>query len=248
MDDAVIHYGAFLLATFTGAVVSGLAGFAFAPIIASIWLHILTPVETVTLIAAFGLIVQGAGSWRVRHALDWRRLAPFLIGAAGGIPLGIAILQWADVRHVKTAVGAFLVLFAAYSLLRPSLAPVQTGGKALDGAVGFVNGVLAGIAGIPGILVVMWATLRRWPNDVQRAVFQPLALASFAIITVLLGASGTITTRTIKLFFLGLPILLAGTWLGLRLYGRLDQDNFRRIVLALLALSGLLLVIPPLRS
>ena len=59
MDDAVIHYGAFLLATFAGAVVSGLAGFAFAPIIASIWLHILTPVETVTLIA--GLRPDRAG-------------------------------------------------------------------------------------------------------------------------------------------------------------------------------------------
>ena len=132
--------------------------------------------------------------------------------------------------------------------VRPSLAPVQTGGKALDGVVGFINGVLAGIAGIPGILVVMWATLRRWPNDVQRAVFQPLALASFALITILLERERDDHRRTIKLFFLGLPVLLAGTWLGLRLYGRLDQDNFRRIVLALLALSGLLLVIPPLRS
>ena len=90
----------------------------------------------------------------------------------------------------------------------------------------------------------MWATLRRWPNDAQRAVFQPLALASFAIIALLLGTSGAITARTIKLFFLGLPFLLAGTWLGLKLYGRLDQQKFRFIVLVLLAVSGLLLVIP----
>jgi hypothetical protein len=40
---------------------------------------------------------------------------------------------------------------------------------------------------------------------------------------------------------------LAGTWLGLRLYGRLNPDSFRRIVLVLLALSGVLLIIPPMQ-
>ncbi|MGD9768638.1 MAG: sulfite exporter TauE/SafE family protein [Pseudolabrys sp.] len=247
MDHAVLYYAIFLFATFTASLVSSLAGFAFAPIIAAIWLHILTPVETVTLIAAFGLIVQGAGIWRFRHALDWRRLAPFVIGAAGGIPLGVAILQWADIRQVKAAVGILLVLFGVYGLVRPSLAPVKTGGKTLDGAIGFINGVLAGVAGIPGILVVMWATLRRWPSDVQRAVFQPLAFASFALIILLLGTSGQISVHSIKLFFVGLPVLLAGTWLGLRLYGRLNPESFRRLVLILLTLSGALLIIPPMQ-
>jgi len=240
----IAHYAIFLLATFAASFVSSLAGFAFAPIIAAIWLHILTPVETVTLIAAFGLIVQSVGVWKFRHALDWRRLAPFLIGAAFGIPLGITVLRWANVQQVKAGVGVVLVLFALYSLARPALKPVRDGGPLLDGTIGFVNGVLAGVAGIPGILVVMWATLRRWPSDVQRAVFQPLALASFAMITLLLGTSGAITAETVTHFLTGLPVLLAGTWLGLRLYGKLDQESFRRIVLVLLLLAGVLLVVP----
>jgi uncharacterized protein len=240
----IIHYAIFLFATFAASFVSSLAGFAFAPIVAAIWLHLLTPVETVTLITGFGLIVQGTGVWKFRHALEWRRLAPFVIGAVPGIPLGVAILQWADVRQLKAGIGVFLVLFSLYSLLRPSLAPIERGGKVLDGVVGFLNGVLAGVAGIPGILVVMWTTLRRWPSDVQRAVFQSFAVASFAMIALWLGSSGAITVETIKLFFLGLPALLAGMWLGLRFYGRLDQDNFRRIVLVLLLLAGLLLVVP----
>ena len=45
-----------------------------------------------------------------------------------------------------------------------------------------------------------------------------------------------------------LPVLVAGTWLGLKLYGRLDEAGFRRIVLLLLLLSGCLLVIQPLRQ
>jgi len=42
---------------------------------------------------------------------------------------------------------------------------------------------------------------------------------------------------------LGLPCLIAGTWLGLKLFGRIDEATFRKIVLALLFVSGVLLVV-----
>jgi uncharacterized membrane protein YfcA len=44
---------------------------------------------------------------------------------------------------------------------------------------------------------------------------------------------------TIKLFLIGLPALLAGSWLGLKLYGRLEEATFRNVVLVLLLASGL---------
>jgi uncharacterized membrane protein YfcA len=59
-----------------------------------------------------------------------------------------------------------------------------------------------------------------------------------------LGAKGAVSTDIVWLFLLGLPALLAGTWLGLVLYGRLDEASFRRIVLVLLLVAGGLLVIP----
>jgi len=37
-------------------------------------------------------------------------------------------------------------------------------------------------------------------------------------------------------------MLLLGTWLGLRLYGRLDETRFRNLVLMLLLASGVSLV------
>jgi uncharacterized membrane protein YfcA len=40
--------------------------------------------------------------------------------------------------------------------------------------------------------------------------------------------------------------LLAGTWLGLRLYGHLDEAGFRKLVLVLLLVSGLALIAPAL--
>jgi uncharacterized protein len=248
MDDAFLRYALFLLATFAAAFVAGLSGFAFGLLAAAIWLHILTPLQTTTLIIAFGLVVQAISVWKLRHALDWMRLWPFVLGAALGVPLGVAILGWADARQVQAGVGIFLVLYSVHALVRPTLAPVRSGGIGLDAGVGFLNGALAGVTGLAGILVVIWCGLRGWSKDVQRAVFQPAAIATFAMTALWFGAKGAIALDSVTLFLLGLPVLLAGTWLGLKLYGRVDEASFRRIVLALLLLSGLLLIIASLRT
>ncbi|HXO70846.1 MAG TPA: sulfite exporter TauE/SafE family protein [Bradyrhizobium sp.] len=243
MDVFSLDLVIFLIATFAGALVAGLSGFAFALVAASIWLYILTPLQTTTLIIAFGLIVQGYMVWKLRHALDWRRLWPFVAGAAIGVPLGISILGWANPAYVRAGVGLFLVLYSLYALLRPSLPPVTQGGAAADAAVGFANGVLGGITGIAGILVTIWCGLRGWPKDQQRAVFQPAAVAVFAMSAVWLGVKGAVSADILRLFLFGLPALLVGTWLGMKLYGRLDEAAFRKVVLVLLLASGVALML-----
>ena len=80
MDGMTLELPLFLLATFAGALVAGLSGFAFGLVVSAIWLYILTPLQTATLIIAFGLIVQGYSVWKLRGALDWRKLWPFVAG------------------------------------------------------------------------------------------------------------------------------------------------------------------------
>ena len=69
-------------------------------------------------------------------------------------------------------------------------------------------------------------------------------MAIFLGTALLLGGTGTVTPDTVRLFLIGLPALLAGSWLGLRLYGKLDEAAFRKVVLVLLLVSGLALVAP----
>jgi uncharacterized membrane protein YfcA len=243
MDGIPLELPIFLLATFAGALVAGLSGFAFGLVAASIWLYVLSPLQTATLIIAFGLIVQGFAAWKLRRALDWKKLWPFVAGAALGVPVGVTILTWANPAHARMGVGAFLVLYSLYALFRPAINPVKAGGAAVDAGVGFLNGVLGGITGLAGILVTIWCGLRGWPKDVQRTVFQPVAVATFLMSALWIGARGAITADTIKLFLIGLPALLAGTWLGLKLFGRLDEAMFRKVVLALLLASGVVLIV-----
>ena len=246
MDATILNVAIYLTVTFAAALVTGVAGFAFGLVAAGVWLHILTPMQTATLIIAFGLVVQGISVWKLRHALRWSRLWPFLLGAAFGVPLGVAILGWARPDYVRVTVGVVLVLYSTYSLARPAMKPVKAGGATADAGVGFLNGILGGLTGLAGILTTIWCGLRGWPKDEQRAIFQPIGVAIFAMSGLWLGINGAISTDTVWFFGIGLPALLAGTWLGLRLYGHLDEAGFRKLVLVLLLVSGLALVVPAL--
>jgi uncharacterized membrane protein YfcA len=242
MDGFPLELPIFLLATFAGALVAGLSGFAFGLVAASIWLYILSPLQSATLIVAFGLIVQGYSVWKLRHALDWKKLWPFIAGAAVGVPVGVTVLTWSNPAIVRAGVGVFLVLYSLYAFFRPPLKPIKGGGAAADAGVGFLNGMLGGMTGLAGILVTIWSGLRGWPKDQQRTIFQPVAVAIFLMSALWLGAKGAVTSDTIKLFAAGLPVLIAGTWLGLKLYGRLDEASFRKVVLVLLFVSGVVLI------
>jgi uncharacterized protein len=243
MDVSLLDIGIFLIATFAGALTSGVTGFAFGLVVSALWLHILTPLQTATLVIAYGLIVAGYAVIRLRHALKWGRLWPFVLGAAFGVPVGVAVLGWADPAHVRAATGAFLIVYSLYALLRPTLKPVEHGGAAADAGVGFLNGVLGGMTGLAGILVTIWCTVRGWPKDEQRAVFQPVAVSIFIMSAAWLGAKGALSGDIVKLFLIGLPALALGTWVGFKLYGRLDDAAFRKVVLVLLLISGATLLI-----
>jgi uncharacterized membrane protein YfcA len=137
--------------------------------------------------------------------------------------------------------GLLLVVFSVYGLARPRLKARQ-GGKIGDSLVGIASGLVGASTGLAGLPVIVWSTVRGWPKDEQRAVFQPVVVAIFAMTLLWFGGKGMLTTDIIRLFLLGLPPVVLGTWLGLKLYGTLDESRFRSIVLILLLISGLTLL------
>ena len=73
-------------------------------------------------------------------------------------------------------------------------------------------------------------------------MFQPVGVATFAMSAAWLGGQGSFSRDVIWLFILGLPALLVGSWAGLKLYDKLDEAQFRKIVLVLLLVSGVVLL------
>src|SRR5262245_17759162 len=163
MGVLTLNLAFFLLATFAAALVAGLAGFAFGLVAAAVWLHILTPVQTATLIIAFGLIVQGFAVWKLRRALQWSRLWPFLLGGLLGVPLGVAVLGFANPDYMRAGVGVLLIAYSIHGLARPAMKPVVAGARA-DAGAGRLDGILGGAPGLAGIVGTRWGALRGGPT------------------------------------------------------------------------------------
>jgi hypothetical protein len=99
-----------------------------------VWLHFLPPAQTTALIVAYGLIVPRLSVWKLRRSIKLSRLLPFLIGGAIGVPIGVELLHWTSPATLRFSVGAVLILFSLYTLVRPQLAPV-TAGPPADGGL-----------------------------------------------------------------------------------------------------------------
>jgi uncharacterized membrane protein YfcA len=127
-------------------------------------------------------------------------------------------------------------------LLAGQLPPLRGGGRLADGVIGLMSGIMSGLAGLSGVLPALWCTLRRWDKDVQRAMFQSFNLVMHVVALASYAWRGILTVEVGGIFVVMLPAILLPTWLGARLYDRISEAMFRTLVLALLLISGCVLV------
>lgn len=239
-DITVVLVGAFL-----ASVVAGSSGFAFGLIGSAIWLHVLPPDRVVPLVVTCSMLLNLAMVWRLRREIRPRLLWPFLAGALIGVPIGVASLHRMDPELVRRGVGALLLIYSIYMLRRPNMPAVRLGmvsGRIADGAVGLLGGFMGGATSLNGIFPTMWCGLRSWTKTEQRGVFQPYILIVHAITLLWLGGVGGLDMRTGRDVLLCAPALLIGGWLGFKLFHRVSDDGFRKVILMLFLISGLSLV------
>ena len=244
-ESTPLFLSLFLISTFIGSLTSGLTGFAAGLVVSGVWLQILTPQQTAVLIACYGVVNQSYAVWKLRRAFSFARIIPFIAGGLIGVPLGTMLVAVVHPSTVKLVVGILLICYSLYGLFRPALKAVPSNGP-IDTGMGMLNGVLGGLTGLGGVVVTIWVQLRGWPTDVQRSVFQPVIFTTMAMTVAANAAGGAFTFDVLKLFLLGLPALGAGLWLGMRLYGHLDDAAFRKAILGLLLFSGVSLLLTPL--
>jgi hypothetical protein len=236
MDGFV--FALFAFAALVGGFVSGFSGFAMGLVVSGVWLHIITPIQTATLIAGYGLLTQGYGIFKLRHTLDWRKAWPLALGTVVGIPIGVSILTYLNPTYLRFDVGVLLELYAIYGLTRPAFAPMKIGIGA-DLAIGISNGLLGGLTGLGGVISTISCQWRGWPKEMQRAVL----FIAFVVISISQATAGSITRDTLALYVLGIPFMVAGLWAGFKLFGRIDDETFRKTVLVLLLFAGLSLIV-----
>jgi len=114
--------------------------------------------------------------------------------------------------------------------------PIVTGGGRLaDAVVGFTGGVMGGMASLSGPAPVIWAQLRGWNMHEQRGVNQPFNMAVLALAGRHRRHRGLPQTRVPHLRRVRPANHPDRRPPRLSLYGKVDERQFRIIVLGLLA-------------
>jgi uncharacterized membrane protein YfcA len=233
---AVLWLGALL-----GGIAAGGSGFAFGLAASSIWLHRIDPVHSAVLVTACGVLLHLTTIWQQRHHIAFDRLWPFVAGGIAGIPIGVHFLAHTDTATLKAVLGVFLLAFGTYALTAPRLHTIKAGGRAADAGVGFVGGVLGGLGGYSGVLPTIWTQLRGWSKEKARGVYQPYVIVMHGV--ALAGILWVAFDRAaVIMLLMVLAPLLLGTWIGWRLYGKLNDLRFRQALAVLLVASGSTLV------
>src|SRR5689334_25250194 len=98
---------AFVAVGLVAAFASGLAGFAFALLALSLWIHVVPARDAVPIVVASSLVIQTMAMWRLRRRLRLDLLWPFLVGGFIGVPFGAELMRHADPVIFRKCVGVF---------------------------------------------------------------------------------------------------------------------------------------------
>ena len=200
------------------------------------------PVDTAAPIAALVSITVAA----VAIAQDWRHIhlrsaGRLFLATAVGTPLGLWALHALDEHLVKLVLGAVVMAFSLFALMRRRQAALHDDRHAW--IFGFGAGVLGGAYGMNGPPLVVYGALRGWSPQHFRATLQGYFLPASLMTMAGYGLTGLWTPSVTRDYLLALPAVLVATLLGRMLNKRLSGQAFVRCLYAGLALIGAMLLV-----
>jgi uncharacterized membrane protein YfcA len=229
-----------ILGGLAGGFINGFSGTGTALFAMGFLLNVLEPRQAVAVVALISVLAGLQGAWLVRAAIlaNPARLLRFLLPGLAGVPVGISLLAYVDAQSLRLLVAVFLISYGAYFGFRRALPRFERQTPFVDASVGLASGVLGGLASLSGTLPAIWLSLRPWPKAEVRAVMQPFNLGILATTVAMLAYGGAYTAATWLALGVALPAGLAAAQVGLWLFKKVSDDQFRRILIIMCLALG----------
>lgn len=233
-----------LLGAAAGGLINGLAGFGTALFALGFWLHILPPAHAVATVVVMGFVSGLQGLWIVRAAIkaEPRRLARFILPGLLGIPLGVAVLALISAEFLTITIAVFMLLYGSFFAFRRTLPKLSRTYPGVDVFIGFLGGILGGAASLSGALPTMWCAMYPWAKSETRAVLQPYNVVILGLTMVTFALTGIYDADLLKLIAIALPVTMVFAQIGITLFKRLSDNQFRRLIIGLMFVSGFILM------
>lgn len=226
---------------FAAHVVFGLAGFGVGLVAMAFLPFIMTPATAVVLMTAYAMIFTVVLFVPLRRDFTPRAIVGLLVGSIIGTPAGIWILAVAPPDVLNRLIGLMLVVVVALEFA--GRFPRRLTAPGWGVGAGVLSGLIGGAVGLPGPPLVVYAATQDWSPRTFKANVQAFFIVNQGVILAGYWFAGLLTAEVVRLTGAYLLPALAGTLLGMSLFHRVDPVRFRKIVFALLFVSGAVLLV-----
>lgn len=229
-----------------GSMVQSSSGFGFGLFAIPLFLLMGFALPETVIMAVIASAVQKIAA--VSHlwkAADWKGQAPYMATGLVSLPLGVYCLYQVSLLSqpfIKQIIG-FLVLLLILLQWKGMIKSRESVSPVWGYTAGFFSGFLNGLANIGGPPLVLWILAHRWSNEKMRVT--PIA---FSIVFVppqvlFMGlAFGSRLWAPLLKAILLTPMVLLGTWVGLKMGGKISVEHLRiymRLLLLFIAISAI---------
>jgi uncharacterized membrane protein YfcA len=228
----------FTLVACAGMLVQSFAGFAGSLFAIPLFALFMSPREAVPAYNIVMIVIDLMLVVESRHHIGWGRVGRMCAGGVVGIPFGAYCLAHLPVGSLKLGISIVTLVFGVLFMAKIRLAMREDLRTQLG--VGLLSGFMGGAISESGPPVVLMGLSCGWSKD----VFRGTLLAYFGILSLCATASytflGMIGWSTLKLSATAIVPVLLTSLLGVVLKNRVPETIFRKAVLAVVIIVGLI--------
>jgi uncharacterized membrane protein YfcA len=221
--------------------VQGLAGFGIGLVSLAFLPYLMPPAYAVVLITLYAAVFTVIIFIPLRGDFTLRGMIELTIGTVLTTPAGVWLLAGLSPDVLTRLIG--LVLLAIVALEWFGLYPQRLSGRGWGFGAGLAAGLLGGAIGTPGPPVILYAAAQEWSPRTVKANIQAFLIVNQAVILIGYWWAGLLDREVWRLGGLYAVPAVAGLAAGMLLFNRLDRARFRRVVFAVLFVSGLVLLL-----
>ncbi|SDH13509.1 hypothetical protein SAMN04488062_104246 [Flavobacterium omnivorum] len=228
-----------IIGIFAGFFIQTVIGFGGALIALPFLLIVMPLSEAVSYISIFYLISSPIYVYKEWDQIDKNLLKKIAFSSFFGVLAGILVLVYGKPLILKQALGVFIILFVLNSFRVKKNVVIL---KKTKHILGFLGGFFSGLFSTGGPLYVI--ILQNETTDVKTfraTMFGTLALVTLMRIPVLIAGGVMSMTQVYNSFYV-LPFFILALFLGKKVYLKLNEALIKRVVIALLFVSGVMLV------
>lgn len=234
----MITYILIFIISFAGAFVQGITGFGSAMVWMSFLPLVIAFPEANALAPAMLTVIGIQMTIKLHKQINWKMSIVPLVVSMISTALGAWIMTLTTTKTMQLVLGVFLVLVGIYFFATMKKKIVIKPTNINGGIAGFIAGTFTGLLNIGGPpLAVYYNAAAENPMQYKACIeFNFFVMYGWATIIKIFG--GEYTPQTLEYLAAGIIAVLAGGFVGLKLFSKFDKKIVSLLVYSMLVIMG----------